>query len=406
MQTNKNILAGSLLAITATLAACGGGSSGTTTTTPPPSTTPVVTAPGAAKVAGPLDAVQEPVSDQVISPLATSLAGTPLQGVVQCVDQIVVTDVIDVVDILAIAIQSGAGTANPGALLTGTAASVQAQVENIVIDLNGLLAALRGNSAACTTNTAPTGGNILVGTPLAPVGAALAPVLAQVYTALHGTSGPRPTLSLGTITSLLAQLEFALDSAIAQVPADVATAPVIGATLTTVQAAVHDLNDTLIAASTRNVVTTQTAMANTLNNLLSGVMLGIVPVTAIENQAGQAGMLSGPIQAGIDDVSSQISTGLGTLLQPVFEQNLADALAPVTGAIDSTILGAILGPLNEALSGIGVSLSSPLGPVVTALDGFFSGSEVSPLDLIQEVINGEIGCPLAGTPLAILCPST
>jgi hypothetical protein len=387
----NQLLAGSLLALTVALAGCGGSSSSSPSTPPPsgggtpPPTSP---APGGAKVAGPFDAVQTPVSQDVIAPLAASFAGTPLQGVAICVDQIVVTDAVDVLDVLALAIQSGAGSADPQAALAAAAAGVQVQLENMVIDIQGMLSALNGNSSGCLGNVAPTAvsGNPLAGTPLEPVGATLAPVLDQVYSALHGSGSTRPELSLTTLASLVAQLQFAVDTAMAQVPADVANAPVVGAALSTVQDAVHDVNTTVTAAASSNTAATQAAIASSLNNLLTGVMLGVVPVYDIENQAGQAGLLSGPIEDGIDDVSSEVANNLGVVLQPVLTQNLTAAVNPF-----------------EALGGAGSLPSNPLGPVIGVLDDFFGGVDGSPLDLILDLVTGGSGCPLEGTPLEILC---
>jgi len=404
----KQILTSTLLALTVALAGCGGGGSSPVTTTPPPPTGGTTTSPppGAAKVAGPLDAVQDPVSDQVMDPLIASFAGTPLQGVAVCVDQIVVGDVVDLLDVLALGIQSGAGSADPEAALAATAAGVQGQVENIVIDMQAMLSALDGSSASCLGNLAPNGSNPLAGTPLEAVGATLAPVLAQVYGQLHGSGSTRPSLSLTTIASLVAQLEFAVNTAFAQIPADVASAPVLGAALSTVQTAVGDVSDTVAAAASSDTADTQDAISDTMDNLLTGVLLGVVPITTIETQAGQVGLLSGPINSGINDVSSEIGSNLGVVLQPVLEQNLDAALAPVTEAIESSVLAAILGPLFEQLGAAGVSTSNPLGPVTTVLDTFFEGASTAgdPLDLVLDVISSESGCPLAGTPLESLCP--
>lgn len=374
-----------------------GGNTGGTATSPPP---------GSAKVDGPLDAVQGPVSEQVISPLAASFSGTPLQGVVQCVDQIVVTDTVDVLDVLALAIESGAGSADPDAALTQAAAGVQGQIENIVIDLNGMLYALDGNPNSCLGNVAPSGTNPLAGTPLEPVGAALAGALKQIYGDLHGSGSTRPQLPLSQVAGLVAQLEFHVNSAFAQVPADVASAPVVGAALSTVQAAVGNLADTVAAAANSDTAATQAALDTTLNGVLTGLLLNIVPVYEIENQAGQAGVLSGPIEDGIDQVSNEVSNNLGLVLQPVLEQNLDTALTPVLGVVDSTILPAILDPITAALDDAGVNVDEPLTPVIGVLDTFFSGVDGSPLDLVLDVVAGNSGCSLEDTVLSALCPAT
>ena len=406
----KKVLAGSLLAFTVFAAGCGGGSdspsSAPSNPSTPPTSTPTSPPAGAAKVAGPLDAVQDPVSQDVIGQLAFAFADTPLQGVAQCVDQIVVTDAIDVLDVLANAMQDENFASDPEAGFTDAAAGVQAQVENIVIDLQGMLSALDGNTSSClgNVNVAPNGGNPLAGTPLEPVGAALAPVLDQVYDQLHGTSGPRPELSLTTIASIVAQLEFALNTAISQLPADVANAPVVGAALSTVQTTVGNLSDTIVAASTSDVEDTQAAIGNTLNDALSGVLLGVVPVSTIENQAGEAGMLSGPIQDAIDDISNEVSGNLGVVLTHVLTGNLDELAGPLSTTVKDNILVALTGPLMEALDNTGSLPTNPLGPIVDTLDTFFSGVEGSPLDLILDLVSEGSGCTAEGGLLGgVLC---
>ena len=48
------------------------------------------------EVEGPLDAVQQPLSEQVLAPIVAGAAGTPLEGPVSCVTSFVVTDVLEI----------------------------------------------------------------------------------------------------------------------------------------------------------------------------------------------------------------------------------------------------------------------------------------------------------------------
>ena len=96
----KDFLSGkTLLAMTfgvsLALAGCGGSSGGGSPSQGSSADEqPVIS--GYSEVEGPLDAVQQPLSEQVIAPLASAAAGTPLEGAVNCVGGFVVTDVLDI----------------------------------------------------------------------------------------------------------------------------------------------------------------------------------------------------------------------------------------------------------------------------------------------------------------------
>ena len=83
-------------------------------------------------VAGPLDAVQEPLSTQVLSPLGDAAAGTPLEGAVSCVDQVVVQDTIDVLDSILGAVDPTSMN-DPQMAFMAAAANIQAVVLAVVL---------------------------------------------------------------------------------------------------------------------------------------------------------------------------------------------------------------------------------------------------------------------------------
>lgn len=342
-------LASSLLAT-----GCGGGGGGSGSDD---ATTPTDTR---SSVSGPLDAVQTPVSQQVISPLAAAAAGTPLAGVVQCVDRIVVGDVIDVGDTIANGLQAGAATSDVQTALTGTAAGVEAQLGDIATNLQGLLGALSG-SGNCSAAAPSLGANPLAGGPLAPLGDAVAPVLAQIQTALNsGSSGSPP--SLATLSGLYSQLAAAFQTGLAGLPTEAQTAPVLGPALDVVGQALTDIGLTISAASTAattgNPAATSTALATTVDNLLSGLLLGVLPVSDIESASGQNGAISGPISTAIDQLRAALSSGLSsndpTGLSTTLTSTITDAISELTNAPTSgdptTLINMILDPIMAAIS--------------------------------------------------------
>lgn len=386
----NSLLTAGALALGTLLGACGGGSGDSAPASAQQGTE-------TAKQAGPLDAVQDPVSSQITGPLADAVAGTPLEAVVICVDRIVVTDTLDVVDGIAVALQAGGS----GSLSSLSARSnLQNQLLNTVVDLQGLLTTLAGDAQGCILNAAPAGGNPLAGTPLAAVGEALAPVLAQVYGSLPAP-GSTP-LPLSTLVSLYSQLNSALQTAFAQLPQEVSGAPILGDALSSVQNAVTQTGLIVSTLPLANPALTQAVLASSLNSILHSVLLGVVPVTEIESQAGQTGTLSGPISDGIDALTAQLAGGSLASLNP---QTLLSALSgaglPLFGPIEQNLIGGLAAPLFEALDGVGMPGSNPLGPLSSALSGFFGGSP-TPLSFITDLLGGST-CPTQGTLLEILC---
>lgn len=400
-----------LSAITATFAltACGGGGGSD------------ITGGGggaamAYRVAGPLDAVQQPVSDQVFAQLIGATNGTPLSPVLVCANDAVTFDALDIADALAVALQTAAATQNPAAL-TGAADSASKSVNQLASDLQGLVNALSG-SGGCGSNGQPSGSQIgtnpLAGTPLAPIGAALEPVLAQIKSAGIG-GGSTPSLSLSQVASLIAQLNGAFQSGVAQIPAPAANAPVVGAVLQTIKQALADLSVTANAASGGSSAATKTAMQNLLDRALVNVLTQIVPLAMVETQAGKPGLLTTPISNGAAQVSQTLATGLGTVTDAVLKANLGSGTGALINPLDSDVLDTLLAQITSALNGVGgggipATTGTPLDPAINALTHLLGpvggpGNPVtSLLSQILGVVQGGAGtCPLAGTPLAVLC---
>ena len=243
------------LAIAAVLVtACGGGgSSGTDSSTGGGGSTPGgTTTPAPAAVAGPLDTVQTAVTDTVIAPLVTATAGTPLQGVLLCGNSIVTRNLLDIGDAIA------NGLASPSTLVSTAPAAAQGALTALVGNLSGLLGSLSG-SVTClggsTGSTPVPTTNPLAGTPLAPIGDALLPVLTAAMQQLAaGTNGTLPQIGATQLATIVAQLSDAYSMALTQIPAEALAAPVLGGTLTTIGNSLSSLETLTRQADRKSVV--------------------------------------------------------------------------------------------------------------------------------------------------------
>ncbi len=370
-------MAASILGASLVLTACGGGGGGSGSSAEPSSYS---------GVEGPLDAVQEPLSEQVFAQLGNALSGTPLEGTVSCLDQVVVEDIIDILD----------------SVLGANTEGVQMAATELTNDLPNLLASLVGASD-CSGNGSSSG-NPLAGTPLADLGAAFDSILIN-----FGGSGESP-LDLAQLADLLEMLSEAIDQ---NVPAELAEAPVLGGALDLLKTAFSDLATTVDAVLVQDAYGTSDAVAGTLHNLLSNVLINVVPIGFIEEQAGQEGLFSAPIESALAELDGQLDTALSTVVPLLFEGvqtlvgSLNDALSGNLGGSGSgagptgTPLDAILAPLTQ----LGDILGGGLGGGAGSGDGLTG----TPLDLLLEPIVGAIdqggvgACPLAETPLSPVC---
>lgn len=358
------------------------------------------------RVEGPLDPAQEKVSTGVFGPLGDALAGTPLEGVVRCADATVTWGTLDVADRVLVALQSGAAAPTPDPQ------QLAASLQSIAVSLQGLLEALAGDAGACLADSLAVdafGDNPLAGTPLAPLGEQLAPVLAQIA-ALGGGSDGSSGVQLDTLASLFDQLYFAVQGATAQIPAEAYDAPVVGGALTTLATSLDDTRKLVHAVIAYNSSATATSLQNLLDHALVGLLTDIVPLHMIEDQAGQSGVISGPVETAAAQLAAQVAGIAGTVTDPVFAQLLSGALDPVLAPIENELMPALLGAIGDALAGggglgdlTGVFAGTPLAPVVNLVVGV--------LDALLGTAGGGGGggsggetCPFAGLPLlSVLC---
>ncbi len=394
-----------LACLTLALTACGGsGSSGSSSgASNTPAQEPARTSVSDG-VNGPLDQVQTPISDDVFGQIIAGAAGTPLQGSLDCVRQAVVVDTLDVLDSVALAL-SEAGTTQDPAVFEAAAANIQFSLGELANDLPGALGVITG--ADCNSSGGgSTGGNPLAGTPLEPLGDALAPVLSQFPSG--GNSGQDADLyALSVLTN---ELAMAFRSGVNQLPAEVQSAPFIGGALLTLNTALTDINSTMYWFSRYNGAAAATELEGALNRALVNTLTQLVPLTTLEDQAGQPGVLSGPITSGIDQLTSALGSNLLSVALPQLTSVLDNELAPILDPLENTLLPAILlaaySDVGEDSSGDPLSLL--LGPVTDGLGGGNSGTPTgTPLDLllgpIVAITGGSTSCPFVGTSLETGC---
>lgn len=350
-------------------------------------------------VAGPLDTVQTTLSNSVLSQLETASAGTPLQGLLVCTDDVVNQNTLDVVDTILNALQNPASAAS-------APPQIQALLLEMANNLGGLLNSLAGKggcgSAAGSSSSSGGGGSVpvtnpLAGTPLAPLGDALLPILQKIQLQLGaGSSGGN---GLADLATLVDELNAAFQTGLAQVPASAFSQPVVGGVLTTLKVTVGNLASVVDALSTSNSAAFQSATQALLDNLLVNVLTQIIPTSFIETQAGKPGSITGPIDTAAATFAATVATALTQGEQQLLAALNSSQLAPVVNPVLNTLLPAILGPITKALAGAsgsssgggvtGTPLDALLGPLTTVLTGILGGTGTT--------------CVFANTPLSALC---
>ena len=365
------------------LTACGGGGSSDDNGGSPAVVTKT-------SIAGPLDTVQRQLSNGVISPLASAVAGTPLEPVLVCTDAIATGDVLDIVDTVLVGLQSSVPNAgaNPAALADS--------LRNMSANLVGILQALGGQASACAQNTLSldqlqSALTALDGTPLAPLAQQLQPVLAQII----GTLGSQPggsAPSLSMLSALGQQLQAALQTGIARLPAGTTNTPIVGGTLFTLQVAVGDVSSLLTAVAGQNPTAATTAVRTLTQNLLVNLTTRLVPLNLLGSPAGVSA-LTAQIQAAAQQFATALPTGTG---QTQLQQLASLVLDPVQNQLLPLIVGPIMDALAHGSGGSG---------------GVLAGTALAPaVNLVQQVLAGLAGsangtnCVFFPVPvLALLC---
>ncbi|HEY1077801.1 MAG TPA: hypothetical protein VGE51_14010 [Fontimonas sp.] len=408
----KKILLASAVGGAFLLTGCGGSSgSDAPTPTPPPTTQNgdglIVTQ----RVAGPLDPVQDQLSG-VFDQLGTAVVGTPLEGLVHCADETVTHGTLDLADTVLAQLQTSLINGG-GVPMSPDPAALAASLGGIAANLTQLLQGLADTGGGCLASTFTLGQigfatNPLAGTPLEPLGTQLGPVLSQIATVLDSYDDHEQDLQLSQVAALISQLNTAMQTGLAQIPADAYEAPVVGGVLTTVATALQDSNNLMGSVLVYNAAGTTAGLQTLLNNTFVNALTNILPVRLIEEQAGQPGSLSGPIETAVATFSSTVANAVGNVTTPALETLLDGVLEPVLDPIENGLLPTLLGPLTEALGGTGGApdlgnplAGTPLAPVIDAVTGVLQGLLGSLGGSGEGGEGGEGGetCPFAGLPL-------
>lgn len=386
------------------LTACGGGGgSSDSPADPAPADTTITGSP----VAGPLDPVQTQLTGSVFDPLGSAVTGTPLEGVVACSDAIVNGSVLDMADTILVALQAAA--ANPG---SADPAALAASLRLMVVDLTQMLQGLAGQAGTCANGSVSlaqleAARHALDGTPLAPLATQLEPVMAQIITVIGSGSGSGGmTPSLSTLSTLVAQLSTAMQTAMAQIPASAYSAPIVGGALTTLATALSDLSALLNAAASMNTAAASTALQTLVSHCVTNLLTRVVPLSTLEAQSG-SNAISTQVAAAAAQLKSVLGGSVGTAPgSSVFGAALLGALAPGLGPIE-TLLPTITGPIMDALAG---------GTSAAGSDGAMAGTVLAPVVNIVTTVLGSLtggasggpgaACVFAGIPLlSVLCGS-
>lgn len=375
------------------LVACGGGSDSSAGITGGVSGV----AAKAEDVAGPLDALQDPLSNEVVGALAAAAEGTPLSPVLSCVDQAVVIDLLDVVDSLALAAQEGATSGDPAAAMQGAAENIVGALQGFATNATAMLQGLAGG-AGCGEGS-DEGGMPSFGLPGGETGTPLDAILAQLSGfgdigvpsfpggddgdtgGDTGSDGQVPGLSelAAGVEEAVAQFNSAYALFEQQVPAEALNAPVFGGVLSLVYASVNQLDDIFNAAAS-GVPADVGIEATTLVSLVVNALLTeVLPVDALEDALGQ-NPVSDAIAQGSALVGEQIGGGIETLLSAL----PTDSILSDPFGMGGSPLDLILAPLMDAVAGGGGAPAIPVLP-----SGGSGGSPTEALDVVlNPLLNG------------------
>lgn len=409
MSLNKLLLAG-LASSSFLLTACGGGDSTPSNNAPNPTATPAPTAAptatptpaptaapsptpaptaGATKVQGPLDPLQDEVIDNVVVAQVGSQLPAPLNGVTSCV-ALALNHLVDGPDAILAGVEGLASGADPFDAFNASAAEAQAALERFAGSLQASLTSLV-NRGECSSDsdTAPVEGNPLAGTPLAPVGAALE----DLITALQGEPGEDPNL-----TSLTNVVAPALDDLATQLagalPAEISNAPVLGAVFSTLTATLGNTADLLASAGDYDGVAATADVNALVNDLLSGVLLGVLPVGEVSPDAALQ------IQNGINTLTGTLGGGIGRVITPLFNEGLDGVASPLLDPLEG-LLASILGEGNPLEGLLATFAGNGAGSPADALFGvILSSTAGTPLQNLV-VAAGGVATPTS-SPLALL----
>ncbi|MGB0956239.1 MAG: hypothetical protein ACPGZP_09605 [Panacagrimonas sp.] len=359
-------------------------------------------------VAGPLDALQDPVSEQVLGQLAGAAAGTPLEGAVTQLDHVVVDDILEILDAYAVAladtVAAGGDIDSAVAAFTEAGAVTQDKLFDLVADLQSLFVALAGGEVP--EDGLPVlgadGGNPLVGTPLEALGeAGLFDSFALLQAGLAGLGASGDDLDLTALSDLYHDFAQTFSTALSVTPPQAQDAPVLGPLLETLETAVTDLDTTLALVSDYTEMGDEGAIGSalevTLNNLLNNLLIEVLPVGLYEDQIGSTDLSDG-IRAAVDGLVAPLAAGAGDGADQLTAV-LDGPLAPLLDPVENIVLPELLSPLQAVLAQFGPS-GNVLEDVLNLLPGLLLPAASNPIPGILNRLQASTGgCVL----LVLIC---
>lgn len=354
-------------------------------------------------VAGPLDGWQEPMSQQVVSPLSAAFVGTPLAGVMACFDRAAIGDLSDMLDALAVGIA-------PGASLAAATSDVQAEMGDLVGDLQGFVSSLAGGTGCGDSpRSASVKGNPLRGTALAAVGAEVLPVLAQVKRTL--AAAPAGSMSFGDLAVQVGLIAQSFAIAQSQLPSSAVNAPVVGPVLSVVAISLTQTQSALEAAAGGDPQAVGDAIASTVRHFMDGLLTDVVPIVAIETASGSPGLVSGQIEWAVYNLTEALAGGIATNSNSAMAPAISSLTHALVDPLATHVFPTLLDPMHRAVSAApgsdsGSLTGTPLDPALARIHTLLSSD--AGRDPMNELLGWLLNyygdsCPLAGTPLEGMC---
>ncbi len=175
--------------------------------------------------------------------------------------------------------------------------------------------------------------------------------------------------------------------------------------------AVNDLQLATTAASQGDTYALRLRLVGTVERLLSGLLVDVVPIRHIENTSDEAGMLSDPIIAAVHDIADLMTARLGSVSSASMASEMATWIDGLMDPMHEFVLPMIFGPVREAIAaglatGTPGPTGTPLDPTLVTVGEVVSGGEYrDPVRGLLRTLIGASGrkCVLNDTALSGLC---
>ncbi|HEY1077802.1 MAG TPA: hypothetical protein VGE51_14015 [Fontimonas sp.] len=310
----------------------------------------------AKRIAGPADSIQRQLDTSVFKPLADTAAGTSLESLVHCADAVVVHDMLDVADSVLAGLDADRQS-DVGHAAAPDARQLTDMLGSMSIHLTQLLHALAGSGTGCTAASAALDqigfdDNLLAGTPFATLGAKLGPLLVRVAAAVERHDDPdsgEPPMKIEQIAELMTDIDYAMQLGLQQVPLENRRSPIVGGVLNAVATALTDNSRVLAALLGNDDAALREGLRMQLEHTLVNSLVQVLPVRAIETQAGQPDLIALPVRVSVADYGALWAGSLGVPSTPTQTAALRDALAAVFAPIESDLLPIVLIVVADAL---------------------------------------------------------